>query len=113
MKPGERHIYSRRVFYLVEDNRQIAVADNYDKDGKLWRTAEAHGLNYYDVPVQWSTLDVFYDLKVQRYLTPGLDISRNVYRFSEHADPKEFSPNALLYYTSRGHICGFLSACFC
>ena len=98
LKPGEQHIYSRRVFYLDEDSWQIAVADNYDKDGKLWRTSEAHALNYYEVPVQWSTLEVFYDLKVQRYLVNGLDNSRNIYRFSEHADPKEFSPNALLYY---------------
>lgn len=98
LKQGEKHIYSRRVFYLDEDSWQISVADNYDKDGNLWRTSEAHGLNYYDVPVHWSTLEVYYDLKKQRYLAVGLDNARNTYKFSEEADPKEFSPNALLYY---------------
>ena len=98
LKPGMKHIYSRRVFYLDEDSWQIAVADNYDQDGRLWRTSEAHALNYYQVPVQWSTLEVYYDLKAQRYLVSGLDNQRNPYRFSEQADPREFSPNALSFY---------------
>jgi hypothetical protein len=98
LKPGMKHIYSRRVFYIDEDSWQIAVMDSYDQDGKLWRTAEAHALNYYEVPVLWSTLEVYYDLQEQRYLVSGLDNSRNPYRFSESANPREFSPNALNYY---------------
>ncbi len=98
LKPGMKHIYSRRVFYIDEDSWQIAVMDSYDMDGRLWRTAEAHALNYYEVPVLWSTLEVYYDLEAQRYLVSGLDNSRNPYRFSDTADPREFSPNALNYY---------------
>ena len=98
LKPGMTHIYSRRVFYFDEDSWQIAVADNYDQEGHLWRTSEAHALNYYQVPVQWSTLEVYYDLEAQRYLVSGLDNQRNPYRFSEQADPREFSPNALGLY---------------
>jgi len=98
LKPGLKHIYGRRVLYVDEDSWQIAVADNYDLDGRLWRTSEAHALNYYTVPVLWSTLEVYYDLKQQRYLVSGLDNRRNPYRFSDSADPREFSPNALLYY---------------
>ncbi|MGB5178900.1 MAG: DUF1329 domain-containing protein [Gammaproteobacteria bacterium] len=45
LKPGMKHIYGRRVFYVDEDSWQIAVADNYDLEGKLWRTSEAHALN--------------------------------------------------------------------
>ena len=98
MKPGVKHIYVRSVLYVDEDSWQIAVADNYDLEGNLWRTSEAHALNYYAVPVLWSTLEVYYDLKQQRYLISGLDNRRNPYRFSDSADPREFSPNALLYY---------------
>ncbi len=98
LKPGQRHIYSRRTFYVDEDSWQIAVAESYDKDGQLWRIAEAHAVNYYDVPVLWSTLEVYHDLKERRYLATGLDNARNMYRFSEDADPRDFSPNALLYY---------------
>ena len=98
LKPGQRHIYSRRTFYVDEDSWQIVVSDSYDQDGQLWRVAEAHMVNYYDVPVLLSTVEVYHDLKARRYLATGLDNGRNMYRFSEGADPRDYSPNALLYY---------------
>jgi len=98
LKPGAKHIYARRVFYVDEDSWQIAVAESYDMDGRLWRVNEAHAINYYDVPVLWSTLEVYHDLLRDRYLVTGLDNERNTYRFSEGSDPREFSPNALTYY---------------
>jgi hypothetical protein len=45
-----------------------------------------------------STGEVYHDLKERRYLATGLDNGRNMYRFSDDADPRDFSPNALLYY---------------
>jgi hypothetical protein len=98
LKPGMQHVYSRRVFYVDEDSWQIAVADCWDRQGQLWRVNEAHALNYYEVPVLWSTLEVFYDLRERRYLANGIDNDRNMYRFSEGGDPREFTPTALLYY---------------
>jgi hypothetical protein len=98
LKPGEKHVYSRRVFYVDEDSWQIAVADLYDDKGRLWRVAEAHALNYYEVPVLWKTLDVYHDLKERRYFVSGLDNGRNPPQFAEEGDPREFSPNALTYY---------------
>jgi hypothetical protein len=98
LKPGQRHVYSRRTFYVDEDSWQIVVSDSYDKEGQLWRVAEAHMVNYYDVPVLLSTLEVYHDLKERRYLATGLDNNRNMYRFSDDADPRDFSPNTLLYY---------------
>ena len=98
LKPGAKHVYSRRVFYVDEDSWQIAVAESYDIQGRLWRVNEAHAINYYDVPVLWSTLEVYQDLLQDRYLVSGLDNDRLTYRFSEGSDPREFSPNALTYY---------------
>ena len=97
LAPGAKHLYSRRVFYVDEDSWQIAVAESYDSDGRLWRVNEVHALNYYEVPVLWTTLDVFHDLQQERYLANGLDNDRNAPRFSESSDPREFSPNALVY----------------
>ncbi|MGH9885074.1 MAG: DUF1329 domain-containing protein [bacterium] len=98
LKPGAKHIYSRRVFYIDEDSWQIAASESYDAKGGLWRVNEAHALNYYEVPVLWSTLDVFNDLEEDRYLVMGLDNQRGTYHFSEGSDPREFSPNALTYF---------------
>jgi hypothetical protein len=98
LRPGARHVYARRVFYVDEDSWQIALAESYDADGRLWRVAEAHALNYYEVPVLWDTLETYYDLRAGRYLVTGLDNERNPYEFSEGSDAREFSPNALTYY---------------
>jgi hypothetical protein len=98
LKPGAHHIYARRMFYVDEDSWQIALAESYDDKGRLWRVNEAHALNYYEVPVLWTTLETYYDLKESRYLVTGLDNERHTYRFSEGSDPREFSPNALTYY---------------
>jgi hypothetical protein len=98
LKDGERHIYGRRVFYLDEDSWQIAVADSYNTDGELWRVNEAHAINYYTVPVLWTTLEVFHDLLSGRVLVEGLDNQHRPYRFRSGADPREFSPTALIYY---------------
>jgi hypothetical protein len=97
LKPGARHIYSRRVFYLDEDSWQIAVAESYDLEGRLWRVNEAHAIVRYEVPMLSSTLEVFHDLRERRFLVNGLDNQRSDWRFSEGSDPREFSPNALAY----------------
>ena len=98
LRPGESHIYSKRVFYVDEDSWQIALADTYDLDGRLWRVGEAHAVNYYEVPVHWSTLLTHYDLAARRYYVTGLDNGRQPYEFTNKADPREFSPIALNYY---------------
>lgn len=98
LREGAKHIYSRRVFYIDEDSWQIGVSESYDLEGNLWRVAEAHALNFYTVPVQLATLYVYHDLKQWRYLVDGIDNERPPYRFLTSADPREFSPNALLYY---------------
>jgi hypothetical protein len=98
LKEGQRHVYSRRVFYADEDSWQILVSDSYDARGRLWRVAEAHALNYYDVPVLWDTLQVHHDLRDRRYFAFGFDVGLAAPRFEEGGDPREFSPNALLYY---------------
>ncbi|GAB3099600.1 DUF1329 domain-containing protein [Aestuariicella hydrocarbonica] len=98
LKADKQHVYSRRVFYLDEDSWQVVVSESYDLEGQLWRVAEAHIVNFYTVPVPLATLYVYHDLKQRRYLVDGLDNQMTPYRFLESADPREFSPNALLYY---------------
>ena len=92
------HQYSRRVFYLDEDTWQIALAENYNEEGRLWRVSEGHMVSYYEVPVPWYTLEVFYDLIQQRYLVIGLNNQRKATEFYDNINPRLFGPNALDYY---------------
>jgi len=95
LKSGMRHVYGKRVFYIDEDSWQIHVADLYDARGELYRVAEAHGLNYYEVPTHWSTLEVYHDLNSRRYIAIGLDNEDRMYDFSVKLSDNDFTPAAL------------------
>ena len=73
LKPGARHIYSKRTLYLDEDSWSAAVVDQYDGRGELWRVSMAYLKNFYDLPYTWSALDVFHDLQARRYHVQNLD----------------------------------------
>jgi hypothetical protein len=95
LKDGVRHIYKKREFFIDEDSWQIGVTDIYDDAGNLWRVGNAYALNYYDIPVQWSTLEVFHDLKARRYLAVGLDNEDQPYDFNAKRTEEDFTPDAL------------------
>ncbi|MEC8103075.1 MAG: DUF1329 domain-containing protein, partial [Pseudomonadota bacterium] len=63
LKDGKRHVYSKRVFYIDEDTWGISVADQYDMNGELWRVSMAYMKTYYELPVTWTGMDVFHDLR--------------------------------------------------
>lgn len=97
LKPGARHLYSKRTFYIDEDSWSIVVADQYDNRGELWRVSEAFLKNYYEVPVTWTALDVFHDLKSRRYHAQNLDNEEDTTLDFSQAVPGDsyFSPAAL------------------
>lgn len=95
LKEGARHIYKRRTFYIDEDSWQILSVDQYDNRDQLWRVSEAFAINYYNVPVIWSCLDVHTDLQSGRYLAIGLYNESKPYNFDLQFDEFEFTPNAL------------------
>lgn len=95
LKSDTRHTYKKRVFYIDEDSWQIAVTDIYDDRDELYRVGVAHGLNYYEVPTQWSTLDVFHDFQSKRYIAIGLDNENKMYDFSAKLNDVQFTSRAL------------------
>ena len=97
LKDGARHVYKKRRFFIDEDSWGIAVADQYDSAGELWRVSMAYLKNYYEIPVTWTTLDVFHDIKARRYHVQGLDNEeRGTVDFSlEMPNDQYFTPSAL------------------
>ncbi|NTS76005.1 DUF1329 domain-containing protein [Catenovulum sp. SM1970] len=95
LKEDMRHLYKKRVFFIDEDSWQIHVADVYDNRDELYRVNMAHGLNYYEVPTHWSTLDVYHDLSSRRYLAIGLDNNEKMYDFDADITGKDFTTQAL------------------
>ncbi|MDN6859205.1 DUF1329 domain-containing protein [Pseudomonas sp. CAN2814] len=67
LKPGARHVYAKRRFYIDEDTWQIMVSDIYDTRGELWRLYESHLANYHDVELPITVAEATYDLISGRY----------------------------------------------
>ena len=96
LKPGERHIYAKRDFYIDEDTWQAAAIDHYDGRGTLWRVAEAHAQYYYDKQVPWYAVEVIHDLLSGRYLALGLkNEEKRAYEFDYPAKESDYTPAAL------------------
>lgn len=95
LKDGISHVYKKRVFYIDEDSWQIHVTDMYDNRDELYRVGVAYGINYYEVPTHWSTLEAFYDLNSRRYIAIGLDNQEDMYDFSIKQKAREYTPAAL------------------
>ena len=95
LKPGERHLYKRRTFYLDEDSWQIAAVDAYDNRDQLWRVSEAHIMTYYNVPSVWTSLEVHTDLQAGRYLAIGLNSEYPAYEFNIKRTLEDYTPAAL------------------
>lgn len=95
LKPGARHIYSKRRFYIDEDSWAILSADLYDGRGELWRVQEAHGLQRYDVLTSIAISDVVYDLQARAYVVNGLENREKPAQFGNHGVFQDYSPAAL------------------
>lgn len=96
LKPGQRHIYAKRDFYIDEDTWQASVIDQYDGRNQLWRVSEAHAQDYYNNQVPWYTLETIYDLQSGRYLALGLkNEEKRAYDFGFTASKADFQPAAL------------------
>ena len=95
VKPGSRHIYKRRTFYVDEDSWQILVSDQYDNRDQLWRISEGFAMNYYNVPNTWTSLEVHTDLQAGRYLAIGLFNESEPYNFNAQLSDSDFTPAAL------------------
>jgi hypothetical protein len=96
LKPGQRHIYAKRHFFIDEDTWQAAEVDHYDGRGQLWRVAEAHAMQLYDHQVPFYALETLYDLQSGRYLALGMtNQEKRFYDFDFQASKADYSTAAL------------------
>ena len=96
LKPGTSHIYSKRVFFLDEDSWIPVASDKYDGRGELWRVAEQHSENWYNVPMVFPTVEVHNDLQSGRYLAMGLRNEETViYQPLQGKTPGDYTPGSL------------------
>lgn len=68
LRDGKRHIYHKRRLYLEEDSWAGLLADNYDGQGRLWRTNMRTFVNQYDLPGMGPRIEMYHDLQKKAYL---------------------------------------------
>jgi hypothetical protein len=96
LKPGARHVYGKRTFYLDEDSWSVMMEDAYDNRGGLWRVA-LHGLiQCYDALVPWYRFGIYHDLSNGAYLAGGFDNEmKDTIQFGVRGKLGEFQPDSL------------------
>jgi hypothetical protein len=95
LKPDQRHIYSRRVFYVDEDSWAALAADDYDLDGKLRRTVFSLLTYSYDAVVPHTANHVAYDFGTGSYFLAFLPGPYAGVKYVEPLPASEWSPDAI------------------
>lgn len=96
LKSGDRHIYAKRHMFIDEDTWQAAVIDHYDGRNQLWRVAEAHAQQVYNVQVPLYAVETLYDLISGRYLVMGMkNEEKTPYTYNYKANSNQYTPAAL------------------
>ncbi len=96
LKPGSKHIYGKRVFYLDEDTWTVVYHDAYDTRGNLWRVGLHPMIQFYDAKVPWYRANIWHDLSNGNYLFSLLDNEvKTPWKFGEKGKWADFQPDAL------------------
>ena len=95
LRKGQRHLYSRRVFYLDEDSWAALLSDEYDGRGQLYRVGMAFMAPSYDVPAPWADPFLHYDLVTGAYAINGWPSAQGWLRHTACEPESEWSPDAL------------------
>jgi hypothetical protein len=96
LKPGARHIYSKRYYYLDEDSWNYALYDAFDQAGHLYRSSAFFLYVAQETPAVRCDAQVFYDhvkgaYSLSGWVEPGL----TGWHKHEPFSPNYFSPETL------------------
>ncbi len=94
LKEGQRHLYSRRTFYLDEDSWGAVASDMYDGRGELWRLQYSYGGNLYDRKAGFAGGYGAYDLLQNIYNLNGKAIPGK-YKTGVEQNEKYFTPKGI------------------
>ncbi|MDB5869199.1 MAG: hypothetical protein JWP96_1531 [Polaromonas sp.] len=96
LKPGQRHIYSKRVYYFDEDLSGAGMSDAFDQSGEIYRVLFNGTAPFYDSGIPWSTRTVVFDLNRNMY-TYLNDVTLGGLKVAAQAkSERELNPEAIV-----------------
>jgi hypothetical protein len=69
LKPGQRHVYSKRVYYIDEDGYGAGMFDAFDQSGNLYRSMFNLNVPFYDAGFVYAGASITYDFNKGMYGT--------------------------------------------
>lgn len=96
LKPGSRHVYSKRTYYLDEDTFGVGLYDAWDQHGELYRAMFLSGVQLYDLDIPYNVKNVIYDFNKGMYgvINDGLN---GGYKFFDTPLPeRNMAPEAIV-----------------
>lgn len=95
LKPGKRHIYSKRTFFLDEDSWTVLASDEYDASGQLFRGGFAHLAYSYDVQAPDTLNHMLYDFVSGAYNLNGFYGPYGGVKYIEPQSKAQWVPESL------------------
>jgi uncharacterized protein DUF1329 len=96
LKPGERHLYGKRVFYIDEDSWLISAIDSYDNRGEIFRAGMLNVVYHYAIDGYLARTQLFFDLPTGHYLAQRMvNATAQPIVNGEMKGPEYFTPSNL------------------
>lgn len=96
LKPGQRHAYSKRIYYFDEDWTGAANYDAFDQNGQLYRSLFQAATPMYDKPIPFAAKNVVYDFNKGMYAYVN-DVMVGGYKVLPSArSEREMNPEAIV-----------------
>ena len=95
LKEGQRHLYSRRTFYLDEDSWVAVASDQYDGRGELWRLQYLYPAPLYGDDAEFNSAFGLYDVLQNIYNFNGKMIPGTYKQGTGVDDEKFFTPQGM------------------
>ena len=92
LRPGERHTYAKRVFYVDEDSWDIVMVDCYDAKGELFNFQEGMLTPQYNVQTAFTVPEIIYHFDSGRYFVTALQAEGKPNDYSVTFPPGYFNP---------------------
>lgn len=95
LKPGKRHIYAKRMFYLDEDSWVALASDEYDARGQLFVAGLTNLAYLYDQQAINGDNYMLYNFAVGAYTVSGMSGGHFGVRYGDPLPPIQWSSEAL------------------
>jgi hypothetical protein len=95
LKPGMEHIYSRRIMYVDEDSWYVALMDQFDSKGALWRVKALYLMQAYNAPGMYTAGEMQHDLNARKTIFSGFQNEERPTEFNIRVSASDFSQSAL------------------